>query len=173
MKTINMLALLVVISTPAAAETVGEKTGVNSTLGLAPTTADFVHEAAISDMFEIQSSQLASGQTTGMTKQFAEKMITDHSKTTSELKPLAMKAKVDVPSAMDSTHQKMLDKLKGLKGDEFVKEYHTDQYSGHQDAVSLFTRYSKGGENPDVKSWAAKTLPDLQGHLKMAKDLDN
>jgi len=44
---------------PALAQSVGEKTGVNSTLGIAPTTADFVKEAAISDMFEIASNKLA------------------------------------------------------------------------------------------------------------------
>jgi putative membrane protein len=38
--------------------------------------------------------------------------------------------------------------------------------------VSLFERYGKGGDNPDLKDWASKTLPDLQGHLKMAQDLD-
>jgi putative membrane protein len=44
--------------------------------------------------------------------------------------------------------------------------------SAHKDAVSLFERYGKGGDNPDLKAWASKTLPDLQGHLKMAQDLD-
>jgi putative membrane protein len=44
---------------PALAQSVGEKTGVNSTLGISPTTADFVKEVATSDMFEIQSNKLA------------------------------------------------------------------------------------------------------------------
>lgn len=173
MRTATSLTLLcALLATPAMAETLGEKTGVNSTLGIAPTTADFVHEAAISDMFEVESSKLAEQQTTGPTKQFAEKMVTDHTKTTSELKPLAQQAKVDVPAKLDDTHQKMLDKLKDLKGDDFAKQYHSDQDSGHKDAVSLFERYSKGGENAGIKDWAAKTLPHLQEHLKMAQALD-
>ena len=44
--------------------------------------------------------------------------------------------------------------------------------SAHKDAVSLFERYGKGGDNEDLKAWANKTLPDLQMHLKMAQDLD-
>lgn len=156
----------------AQAETIGEKTGVNSTLGIAPTTADFVQEAAISDMFEIQSSKLAVERSTGPAKSFAERMVEDHTKTSAELKKLAAQAHQQVPTALDSSHQNMLDKLKGLKGDDFSKQYVSDQDSAHKDAVSLFERYSKGGENAALKDWAGKTLPALQDHLRMAKDLD-
>src|SRR5882757_6982841 len=44
---------------PATAQSVGEKTGVNSALGITPKTEDFVKEVALSDMFEIESSKLA------------------------------------------------------------------------------------------------------------------
>lgn len=154
------------------AETLGEKTGVNSALGIAPTTRDFVTEAAISDMFEIQSSKLAETRTTGPTKDFAAKMMKDHTMFTSELKPLAAKAHIEPPAKLDDSHQKMLDKLKDLKGEDFAKQYHSDQDTGHKEAVSLFERYAKGGEDADIKAWADKTLPDLRQHLKMAQDLD-
>ena len=172
MKTIAIVALCATLATPAFAETVGEKTGVNSTLGIAPTTPDFVHEAAISDMFEIQESKLAAERTTGPTKNFAEKMIKDHMKTSGELKPMAMAAKIDVPTAMDASHQKMFDKLSGLKGDDFAKQYHSDQDTNHKDAVALFTRYANGGDSAEMKTWAAKTLPTIQDHYSMAQNLD-
>jgi len=54
-----------------------KKTGVNSTLGISPTTADFVKEAATSDMFEIQSSQIAQERGNATEKVFAETMIKD------------------------------------------------------------------------------------------------
>jgi putative membrane protein len=50
---------LALLATQAFAQSIGEKTGVNSALGITPATADFVKEAAISDMFEIQSGKLA------------------------------------------------------------------------------------------------------------------
>ena len=46
------------------------------------------------------------------------------------------------------------------------------QVSAHKDAVSLFERYSKSGDNPKLKDWAGKTLPALQHHLDMAQHLD-
>ena len=56
----------------------------------APSAQDFVNKVAISDMFEIQASQLAlSKQADADTKPFAEKMVLDHQKTSSELKGLA------------------------------------------------------------------------------------
>ena len=160
------------LTLPLHAETLGEKTGVNSALDIAPTTKDFVTEAAISDMFEIQSSKLAEQRADEATKEFAAKMIEDHSKSTSELKPLATKAKTPVPTEMDSSHKSLLSKLQGLKGKDFTQQYHSDQVTAHKQAVSLFQRYGKGGDNDDLKTFASKTLPTIQDHLKMAQDLD-
>ena len=51
----------------------------------------------------------------------------------------------------------MIDKLKGLNGDAFEKQYRSDQISGHKDTVDLYKRYAKGGDNADLKSWASKS----------------
>jgi putative membrane protein len=56
-RTILVLATLLVAA-PALAQSVGEKTGVNSVLGVSPSTADFVKQVAISDMFEIESNKI-------------------------------------------------------------------------------------------------------------------
>src|SRR4051794_21475430 len=87
---------------------------------------EFVKKAAISDMFEIQSSQLALQKSPDSdTKPFATKMIEDHGKTSTELKSLvdSGKVKASLPTAPDAEHQKMLDQLKGLSGKEFDQAY--------------------------------------------------
>jgi putative membrane protein len=159
---------------PALAQSMGEKTGVNSTLGIAPTTADFVKEAAISDMFEIQASTLAQDKGNAPEKSFATQMVTDHTKTSADLKGLVSSGKVqaDLPTALDSSHQSKLDKLKGESGKDFSSDFDSDQVSAHKDAVSLFERYAKGGDNADLKDWAGKTLPALKHHLDMAQNLN-
>ncbi len=156
------------------AKDIGEKTGVNSVIGVSPTTAAFVTKAAVSDLFEIQASKMAVDKSSGATKEFATKMIADHEKTSSDLKAL-LKTKVPTavaPPDVDKSHQKMLDKLASLSGDDFTKQYDKDQLSAHKSAVSLFERYAKSGDQPDLKAWAGETLPTLQDHLKMAKDLN-
>jgi putative membrane protein len=153
------------------AQSMGEKTGVNSALGVTPKTSDFVGEAAMSDMFEIQSSQMAAQKTDGDVQAFANQMVTDHTKTSSELKGMAPQQNLTLPTQMSSSQQSMLDKLKGLQGKDFAKQYMDDQVSVHKDAVSLFERYGKGGDNDKLKSWATQTLPTLQHHLDMAQNL--
>ncbi len=161
------------LAQPALAQSMGEKTGLNKMTGVAPKTEDFVKEAALSDMFEIQSSKLAQEKGSNKDKAFAAKMIQDHSQTTDELKSLVSGGKVNaqLPADLDSSHKSKLDKLNGLSGKDFSKRYDSDQVSGHKDAVSLFRRYAKGGDNPDLKAFAAKYLPHIQEHLKMAQDL--
>src|SRR3954453_21070017 len=170
----SLIALgCLLLAAPALAQSVGEKTGVNSALGISPATADFVKEAAISDMFEIQSSEIAKERGNAAEKTFASTMITDHQKTTSDLKSLVSggDVKAELPTALDSSHQSKIDKLKSLNGADFSSRYNSDQVSGHKDAVSLFERYSKSGDNPKLKDWAGKTLPALRHHLEMAQNL--
>jgi len=125
---------------------------------------------------KIRASQLAEQKSDdAQTKSFAQKMVTDHTKTTSDIKSMVSGGKikgVDLPTDTSSSQKSMLDKVNGLQGKDFTKQYHSDQVSAHKDAVSLFERYGKGGDNPDLKDWSNKTLPTLQEHLKMAQDLD-
>lgn len=163
----------VLLAGPALAQSLGEKTGVNSALGVAPTTADFVKEVAVSDMFEIESSKLAEQKGNAQEKTFAQQMVTDHTKTSGELKALVSDGKVQatLPTALDSSHQSKLDKLKNASGKDFSSDYDSYQVSAHEDAISLFDRYAKGGDNASLKDWADKTLPTLRHHLDMAKEL--
>jgi putative membrane protein len=176
MKALALLATVaaVALTMPATAQSVGERTGVNSALGVAPKTEDFVKQVAIGDMFEIESSKLARQKATAApVKSFASQMEKDHTKTTTELKGLVSggKVKVPLPTAMDDSHKSKLDKLKGLTGADFDKQYVSDQQSAHKDAVDLFERYAKGGENADLKAWAGKTVPALKHHKEMADKL--
>ncbi|WFU12734.1 DUF4142 domain-containing protein (plasmid) [Rhizobium sp. CB3090] len=174
MRRIAITTAALLFAAPVLAQSTAEKSGVNSLVGIAPKTEDFVNEAARSDMFEIESSKLALERADDATKSFAKQMITDHQKTTTQLKQLVTsgKVKAPLPTAMSSPQQKMLNKLKSLQGDDFTKQYHSDQVSAHKEAVDLFKRYGNKGQNADLKTWAATTRPALEHHLQMAQDLN-
>ncbi|CAN7346939.1 MULTISPECIES: DUF4142 domain-containing protein [Neorhizobium] len=174
MNKIILVTAMAMVTTSAFAQSAAEKSGVNSLAGIPPKTQDFVTEVATSDMFEIESSKLAAERADAATKTFAQQMIQDHQKTTTELKQLvdSGKVKVKLPTAMTNAQKKSIAKLKGLNGAEFTKQYHSDQEDAHEDAVDLFKRYGKEGENADLKAWAAKTVPALEHHLQMAEDLN-
>ena len=123
----------------------------------------------------IQSSQLAlSKQADTDTKPFAEKMVQDHQKTSTELKALVDggMVKATLPSALDAEHQKMLDDLKAKSGKDFDQSYDQVQLKAHRDAVALFEAYAKGGDNAEPKGWAGQTLPHLKEHLSVAEKLE-
>lgn len=89
------------------AQSVGEKTGVNSILGVAPTTPDFVKQAAISDMTEIAASKIGQERGNAAEKAFSAQMITDHTKTSTELKGLVTGGvKAEIPAGLDDASQK-------------------------------------------------------------------
>jgi putative membrane protein len=175
-RTLIAASLLLVSSTLAPAvyaQSVGEKTGVNSVLGVSPSTPDFVKQVAISDMFEIQSNTLAESKGNAAEKSFAAMMVKDHTKTSTELKAMVSsgKVKAELPAALDSAHQSKLDKLKEQSGADFSKNFNSIQVDAHKDAVDLFERYAKSGDNAELKDWAGKTLPALKHHLEMAQNL--
>ena len=125
-------------------------------------------------MFELESNKLAQDKGNALEKKFASQMVTDHAKTSTELKGLvgSSKVKAELPNALDSSHQSKLDKLKSESGKDFSSDFDSMQVSAHKDAVSLFERYAKGGDDADLKNWAGKTLPTLRHHLDMAQNLD-
>jgi putative membrane protein len=171
----SMIALgCILVAGPALAQSIGERTGVNSALGISPTMADFIKEAANSDMLQIAAATFAQEKGNAEEKKFAEQMMTDHSKTSSDLKSLVDSGavKADIPTALDSSSQKKLDKLRDTRRQAFASEYDPMQVSVHKEAVSLFERYSKSGDNPKLKDWAGKTLPTLQHHLDMAEAMN-
>lgn len=175
MKTIATSLALFLISSAALAQSTAETTGVNSALNIPPKTEDFVKEVSMSDIFEIESSKLALQKGNAATKAFAQQMIDAHEKTTAELRGLIDGGKVTAPAAtgMSDAQKKSFDEFKDLSGKEFDDAYQDDQEDAHEDAVDVFKRYASEGENADLKAWAAKTLPALEHHLKMAENLDD
>jgi putative membrane protein len=173
MKRIALVLSCLLLATPVVAQSLGEKTGVNSALGISPSTQDFVTQVAVSDLFEINSAKLAQARGNAAEKKFAEQMITEHTKTSSELKRLVTGAnfKAEIPSQLDSAHQAKLDKLNQAQGNDFSSTYASQQDSAHKEAVSLFERYANGGDQAELKDWAGKTLPALKHHLEMAQQL--
>jgi len=132
----------------------------------------FVNDAADGGMAEVAASKMAVDKATDPEiKNFAQKMVDDHSKANDELKAAAEKKGITVSTALSSSHQKMVDKLSAQAGSDFDKLYVKDMVSDHKDAVDLFKKEAQNGEDPDLKAWAAQTLPTLQEHLMMIQDI--
>lgn len=130
------------------------------------TDADFVIMAASGDMFEIESSKLALAATkSDDVKKFAEQMVTDHTKSSKELAEVAKKANLGIPTKMTDEHAKLLEQVRGAKGD-LDRAYLESQVTAHKSAVDLYTSASKNAKDPGLRAFAEKTLPAVTSHYE-------
>ncbi len=133
---------------------------------------EFVTMAASSDMFEVQSGQLAAKNSKeASVQQFAEMMVADHTKASQELKVAAADAKITVPTEMIDKHAAQLDKLQSAQGEAFDKAYIEAQLLAHQEALKLMQSYAQTGDSEPLKGHAAKASPIVQRHLEHVQKL--
>lgn len=131
---------------------------------------DFLEDAAMGGMAEVEMGKVASTKATNPeVKKFAQMMVQDHTNANTELKALAAKKNVTLPTEVDSSTKSMLDEMKGKTGADFDKEYVDEMVADHEKDVAAFEKQSTSATDADVKAFAAKTLPTLKKHLEQIK----
>lgn len=133
---------------------------------------EFVKKAAVSGLYEVQSSQMATtASQSAEVQQFAQQMITDHTAANQQLQQLAASKNIEVPQTLDEKHQKMISRLQKATGEQFDTTYGRQQMKAHQEAVQLFQQAATNLTDPELKAFAETALPKLQQHAEMAKSL--
>lgn len=121
-------------------------------------------------MLEVEASKLALERaTTPAVKEFAQTMVTDHTKANEELKAAATAKNISLPATLSDKSQKKLDDLREKTGKDFEDAYTDCMVKDHKDAVDKFKKQAEKGEDADLKSWAAGKVATLEHHLEMAK----
>ena len=134
----------------------------------------FVMEAAEGGQMEVELGQMAKQKASNdAVKQFGERMATDHSKANQELAQLAAGKGIELPKQPGRKAQSEQDRLSKASGSTFDREYVKMTVKDHEKDVAAFKRASKDAKDPDVKAWAAKTLPTLEDHLKSIKQIES
>ncbi|RYE35642.1 MAG: DUF4142 domain-containing protein [Sphingobacteriaceae bacterium] len=135
--------------------------------------ADFAVTAANGGMAEVQIAQLAQQKAESTdVKDFAAKMITDHTKANNQLMALAKQKNITLPAALGDDEQKILTDLSKKSGKEFDKAYVKAMVEDHEKDVKLFTDEAKDAKDADLKTFAGTTLPTLKMHETMIKAID-
>ena len=156
-------------------EAMGTATGAmaGDTAAMPTTAQGFADAAAASDMFEIESSRLAQTMAKNQAvKDFASMLVTEHTKSTTELKAAAGKATPAVTPAPKMTPQQQsdLDALKNA-GANFDTLYAQKQVPAHEKALALLQGYAANGDSEPLKAFATKTAPVVEKHLAAARKL--
>lgn len=132
----------------------------------------FLANAAQSDRNEIALSEVAEQKATNpAVKEFARKMVTEHKEMSESMKPFAEKWGINPPAGLDSDHQKDLDKLNGLSGKDFDKQYMDDMESDHAKALDAFTKEAKDTKDAKFRAAVLKGKTRVAAHKNMAWDL--
>ena len=143
----------------------------------AATSNDFVDKAAAGGIAEIETSRLALEKSASAdVKEFANMMITDHSKANDELASIAKKHDIEVPDTTTLVKQAK-EKILDMRDESFDAAYANNQVKAHEDTIELFKKEAntvtddkvKGAT--ELKAFAQKMLPGLEKHLDAAKKL--
>jgi putative membrane protein len=158
----------------------GATPGTQSRSGLPasnqPNVADrnFARAAAAGGLSEVELGRLADhkGQSSEA-RQFAQRMVDDHSKANDQLKELAAAANIPLPNEPGPEDQAMRVRLDKMQGDAaFDRDYIRCQISAHQQTVQLFEYEIGSGQDSQLKNFASQTLPVLMRHLEMAQNIN-
>ena len=174
------IALLVATGAASAQAASGAMSGGANTASMQSaakvSSADksFVEKAAIGSMAEVQMGKLAQQKAgSDQVKQFGTRMVDDHSKANDDLKQVASHKGITLPSDLDAKHKNKMAKLEKLSGAQFDRAYMDDMVADHKQDVAEFRKEANSGKDSDIKAFAAKTLPTLEDHLKMAQSTDS
>jgi putative membrane protein len=131
---------------------------------------DFIEKAAAGGMLEVAWGKLAETKSENAdVKSYATTLQKDHGAANEELTTLAQKKGVVLPTTLPAKEQKELDKLSKAK--HFDEDFTEENVKDHKKDVKDFESAAKSAKDPDVKAFAAKTLPTLQAHLQRAEQL--
>lgn len=135
--------------------------------------AAYVMAAGKSDMYEINSSQVALQKSKNpAVKRFAQMMITHHQKTTAATMAAAKKAGMNPPPpALDAGATASINELQSAAPGDFDRLYLGQQVPAHEAALDLNTSYASGGDQPTLRASAKKAVPIVQQHLSAAQKM--
>jgi putative membrane protein len=127
---------------------------------------NFAKEAAEGGMMEVQLGNIAEKNAASQSvKDFGKMMVDDHTKINDNMKDLAAKKNVTLPTTVSSGQQKDIDKLSKKNGNDFDKDYVSMMINDHKKDIAEFKKSGDKITDPDFKDFVIKTLPILQKHL--------
>jgi putative membrane protein len=200
MKRMGLLSVALAATLSLACNTNRVATDETATVGTTGDTVsagdkEFVEQSVVGGLAEVELGRLALERAANAdVKKFAGMMVQDHSKSLEALKQVASHYAIAAPAGLDEKHRQIRDRLAGLSGAEFDREYMSVMVDAHETTVDrLQTRASedrfgddKGTVSPEkaddpvessINQWAANTLPTTRHHLEEAKrihdSLDN
>ena len=132
----------------------------------------FLREAAGVNLMEIRLGQLAQSKASNAAvKQFGQRMVNDHTRLEQDLSSMVSGNGIALNPALTSAQNDNINRLQNLSGPQFDQAYMSMMIQGHQTDVAQFDNQSRNADSPQVRDFAARSLPVLQQHLTLAQQV--
>ena len=138
----------------------------------ANTAAGFVTALAMSDMYELQSAEIAATKSsTAGIDELAGMIRTDHTASSNRLKAIAPTeaAGTAIPTTLDERRQGMIDNLNQAAPADFDRVYLTQQVAAHNEALTLLNGFKDHSETPGLAALATEIIPKVTMHRDHAQ----
>lgn len=151
-----------------------QKTDTMATENQMDNDNEFVVKAASGGLMEVELGQMAAKQATNSAvKSFGQMMVTDHTKANAELKALAARKNITIPTTPGEDHMDHINKMRDKKAKDFDKDYMSFMADDHKEDVNDFEKAAKDAKDADIRAFAAKYLPILKQHLEKARSVND
>jgi putative membrane protein len=171
---INTVPATVVAPAPAyAVVTPAPSTVVMGAGTFTAADRDFAHTAALANMMEIGSSQMAPKHTSSPdVLGLADTINRDHTMAMNDLMGIMQARGMAIPGDIAPHQRAIMDKLGSDYGYEYDRDFVTRVgIQAHQNDIAYMQQQMGGLSDPALRDWAARTLPHMQMHLRMAQDI--
>lgn len=157
---------------PAAPATQPPASSAAGTTRLSSGDQDFVNNAAIGGLFEVEAGKIAEKKASNpQVRKFAARMVRDHSEAGNKLKRLVSADGGTAPNELDQQHQQELEQMTSQQGPEFGRDYMQMMVKDHDTDVQDFGKAEQTLQDPHLKQFAAQTLKVIQQHDKLAHQI--
>ncbi len=140
---------------------------------LSPADVRFVALAAGSGMYEVEASRVALSRAADpQVRAYAQMLVDHHTQNNNELVAIVTAKGQRIGPALPPELQQKVNKLSGLSGAEFDREYiRTTGVQDHRAAIAAFEEGRRTVTDRDLQAYIAKTMPVLRSHLQHAEDI--
>ncbi len=133
----------------------------------------FIKKAADGGMTEVELGKVAAEKGgSDEVKDFGNQMVKDHTQINDNLKAVAAKMNVTVPTEVSAKHKALMEKMSGMSGAAFDKAYVREMVKDHKKDIAEFNEADKMAKNSDLKSFIEDSMATMKGHLEKIEKFD-
>lgn len=98
-------------------------------------------------------------------------MVEDHTNAGHELRNWSAQTNFMLPTGITADDSSTKSSLSSESGTQFDRKYMQSQLKDHKQVIAAFEKEIQDGQDPQLKQIAAKILPVLQDHVRLAEDV--